>query len=399
LVPASCHTGVYDFDTVIDRRGTASLKWDSDPVAADGGRQLLPLWVADMDFAAPWEIVHAIERRASHAIYGYTLEPSSYLEAVVDWAGLRHGWAVQRDWVISSPGVLPSISTALLAFTQPGDGVIIQPPVYYPFAMRITSAGRRVVENPLVERDDRWEMDLEGLEHLIDGRTRALILCSPHNPCSRVWEKDTLARLAAICARHGMLILSDEIHWDLAMRGHRHVPVAVSCPEAAALAVTFVSPTKTFNLAGIAGSFTIIADPGLRARFQEQAHALWMGLANPLSVAAVEAAYRQGARWLDELLAYIGANRDVLADFLRQRLPQVRLAPLQGTYLAWLDMRGLGLRDDEITDRLRRGAGVRLDEGRKFGVGGSGFQRMNLACPRSVLREALERTAAALRTG
>jgi cystathionine beta-lyase len=386
---------VYDFDTVIDRRGTGSLKWDSD-AGAGGGRSLLPLWVADMDFAAPREIVEAILQRAAHAVYGYTLEPESFTDAAVQWYRGRHGWALEREWVLSSPGVLPSVSTALIAFTQPGDGVVIQPPVYYPFAARIAANGRRVVENPLVQRGPRWEMDLDALEGVIDGRTRALILCSPHNPGSRVWEQETLARLAGVCARRGILILSDEIHCDLVMSGHRHVPAAASCPEAAGITVTFVSPTKTFNLAGIGGSFTIIADSGLRARYQEQGRALWSGLANPLSLAAVEAAYRHGARWLDELLGYIGGNRDLLSRILGQRLPAVRLCPLEGTYLAWLDMRGLGMSDDEIAGRLRGRAAVRLDEGRKFGAGGNGFQRMNLACPRVLLQQALERIAAAL---
>jgi cystathionine beta-lyase len=349
-----------------------------------------------MDFAAPPEILQALQRRIAHPVFGYTFEPPSYVEAVVQWLRDRHAWEVQPDWVIPSPGVLPSLATALLAFTGPGDGVIIQPPVYYPFALRVAGAGRRVVENPLVEEGGRWEMDFEGLSRALESGARALILCSPHNPCSRVWEGDVLARLVGMCRERGVLVLSDEIHSDLVMQGCRHVPAAGSCPGAAEGCITFISPTKTFNLAGIAGSFTVIPDPGLRARFQGQAHALWMGLGNPLADAAVEAAYRRGARWLGELLAYVGANRSLLDRFLRDRLPRVKLAPLEGTYLAWLDMRGLALGDDEITARLRGRAGVRLDEGRKFGAGGVGFQRMNLACPRSLLSEALERMEGAL---
>jgi cysteine-S-conjugate beta-lyase len=388
---------VYDFDTVIDRRGTSCLKWDSDPPLADG-RGLLPLWVADMDFAAPPEILQALRQRLSHPVFGYTFEPPSLREAVVQWFRSRHDWGVEPEWIVSSPGVLPSLATALLAFTGPGDGVIIQPPVYYPFALRVAGAGRRVVENPLVEQGGRWEMDYEGLSQAIEGGARALILCSPHNPCSRVWGRDTLARLVGMCRERGVLVLSDEIHCDLVMEGHRHIPAAASCPGAAAGCVTFVSPTKTFNLAGIAGSFTVIPDPGLRATFEAQARALWMGLGNPLADAAVQAAYEQGARWLDELLAYVEANRCLLDKVLRERLPRVKLSQLEGTYLAWLDMRGLRLSDDEITARLRGRAGVRLDEGRKFGAGGIGFQRMNLACPRSVLAEALERMEGALAT-
>lgn len=394
---------VYDFDGIIDRRGTGSLKWDSGPGSGAGaggkgaGRDLLPLWVADMDFPAPREIVDAIRARVEHPVYGYTIEPASYVDAVVQWFAARHGWALEREWVLSSPGVLPSLSTAILALTRPGDGVVIQPPVYYPFAMRIGFTGRKVVENPLVQRDGRWEMDLEGLERAVDAGARALVLCSPHNPVSRVWERETLARVAGICAARGVVILSDEIHCDLAMPGHRHVPAASSCPEAAPVTVTFVAPTKTFNLAGIGGSFTIIADSGLRGRFQEQSRALWSGLADPLSVAAVEAAYRKAGPWLDGLVAYIEGNARFLERFLAERMQPVRAAALEGTYLAWLDMRGLGLDDDEIGARILGRAGVRLDEGRRFGTGGAGFQRMNLACPRVILAEALERIAFVLR--
>jgi cystathionine beta-lyase len=392
---------VYDFDSIIDRRGTGSLKWDSGTGAGAGAgaaqRDLLPLWVADMDFAAPREIVDAIRARAEHPVYGYTIEPAGSLDAVVQWFSARHGWALERGWVLPSPGVLPSLSTAILALTRPGDGVVIQPPVYYPFAMRIGFTGRRVVENPLVERNGSWEMDLEGLERAVEAGARALVLCSPHNPVSRVWQRETLARVAGICAARGVVILSDEIHCDLVMPGHRHVPAASSCPEAAPVTVTFVAPTKTFNLAGIGGSFTVIPDSALRARFQEQSRALWSGLADPLSVAAVEAAYRKAGGWLDELVAYIEANVRFLERFLVQRMPAVRAAPLEGTYLAWLDMRRLGLSDDEIGEAILGRAGVRLDEGRKFGVGGAGFQRMNLACPRVILAEALERIAFVLR--
>ena len=395
FIPPFCYSRVYDFDTIIERRGTGSLKWDSrEPVSGASG--LLPLWVADMDFAAPREIVEALERRVAHRIYGYTIESASYYEAMIAWFRDRHGWTLERDWVVSSPGVVPSITTALLAFTEPGDGVVIQPPVYHPFEARILSSGRRVVENPLRLRGSRLEMDFENLESVIDARTRALILCSPHNPGCRVWERDELIRLAEICARRGILIISDEIHCDLVMKGHRHGPMAASCEAAAGITITLVSPTKTFNLAGIGGSFTVIADAGLRRRFQEQAHGFWTGLANPLSIAAVEAAYRHGAPWLDELLAYISENYELLASFLGSRLPAVRVFPLEGTYLAWLDMRGLGMSDDEVSDRLSRRGGVRLEEGRRFGRGGEGFQRLNLACPRAILGEALEKIAAAI---
>jgi cystathionine beta-lyase len=385
----------YDFDSIIDRRGTSSLKWDYGARFA-GTPGLLPLWVADMDFAAPPEIVEALRERVDHGIFGYTLEPDSYFEAAAAWLERRHSWRVSRDWMLASPGVIPSLSAAILSLTEPGDGVVIQPPVYHPFAMRISENGRRVVSNPLAVAGGRWRMDLDALARTIDGRTRLLILCSPHNPVSRVWTRGELEGLASLCLRRGILILSDEIHHDLVMEGHRHTPIAALTTEVARITVTLVAATKTFNLAGLGGSLAIVPDAGLRARFSAVQHALFSGVANALGIAAAEAAWRQGERWLEELLAYVGGNRDFLFRFLAARLPGVKPSPLEGTYLAWLDMRGLGLSDGELKERLRRMGGVWLDEGPKFGAGGEGFQRLNLACPRATLSDAAERIARAI---
>jgi cysteine-S-conjugate beta-lyase len=379
----------YDFDTVVDRHGTASVKWDYEEKFT-GLTGLLPLWVADMDFRAPPEIMDAIRRRVEHCIFGYVREPDSYFAAAAAWLQRRHAWTVPRDWMVTSPGVLPGLAAAIQAFTQPGDGIVMQPPVYHPFPIRVTSSGRRIVENPLVLRDGAWQMDLDGLERVIDEGTRMFILCSPHNPVGRVWERATLSRLAAICRARGVLVVSDEIHMDLVMPGCRHTPIATVSGESAANTVTLVAATKTFNLAGLGGSISIIADKDLRTRFEAVQHSLF-GVANAVAVAAAEAAWRRGEAWLDEVLVYIKGNDDLLRKFFAERLPAVRVFPLEGTYLALLDFGRLGLDDAELKERLLKEARVWFDEGTKFGRGGQGLQRLNLACPRSVLADALAR--------
>ena len=387
----------YDFDRVINRRGTSSLKWDFGERLV-GRPGLIPLWVADMDFEAPPEIVQAIHARAEHRIFGYTLEPDSWFDAAAGWLQRRHGWGVQRAWMLPSPGVIPSLVFAILGLTEPGDGVIIQPPVYYPFSLRVSANARRVVENPLKLNGTRWEMDLEGLGKVADDRTRLLILCSPHNPVCRVWDRASLEGLADFCIRRGIVVVCDEIHNDLVMPGSsRHVPFASLSSEAAAHSVTLVSATKSFNLAGLGGSLTVIPDPGIRARFDAVQHAVAGGPANVFAAAAAEAAWRHGEPWLEELLAYVQANAGFLAGFLAENLPQVTMAPQEGTYLAWLDMRALMLSDDQVKARLQGEAGLWLDEGRRFGRGGEGFQRLNVACPRAVLADAAERLVRAFR--
>ena len=384
----------YDFDRVVDRHGTSSVKWDYEQQYT-GTTGLLPLWVADMDFPVASPILEAIQRRADHGIFGYVREPESYFEAAKAWLERRHRWTVRREWMIASPSVLSALSTAILAFTAPGDGICIQPPVYYPFALRIRGNDRRVVENPLLLRDGAWEMDLDGLERVMEPGTRMLILCSPHNPAGRVWERRTLERLAEICRSRGVLVVSDEIHFDIVMRGRRHIPMASLSAESAENTLTLVAATKTFNLAGLGGSLTVIPREELRRKFESAQNAILGVAPNAISVAASEAAWRRGEPWLEELLDYVQGNYDFLARFLAERLPKVRPFPLEGTYLAFLDMRGLGIADAALKEKLLKEARVWLDEGAKFGQGGEQMQRMNLACPRSVLEQALERMAAA----
>jgi cystathionine beta-lyase len=384
-----------EFDRVIDRRGTASLKWDYSR-RFTGLKALLPLWVADMDFPSPPEVLQALRRRVEHGIFGYTLEPESYFQAAMDWVLHRHGWRMQREWLLPAPGVVPAINLSILSFSEPGDEVVIQPPVYHPFAQGIRRNGRVVAEDPLSLEGRRYSMDFALLERLIGPRTRLAILCSPHNPVGRVWERDELARLADICLRRGLILLSDEIHCDLVLPGFRHLPTASLSEELAASTVTFLSATKTFNLAGLGGSLAVIPNPELRRRFEKTKESLWTGVANALSTVASEAAWRHGEPWLERLLAYIQSNYEFLVRFLEERLPEARVMPLEGTYLAWIDFRALGLPDAQLKTRVLERAGVWLDEGPLFGAGGQGFQRLNLACPRATLREALERLAGAL---
>ena len=394
-----------DFDRLIDRRGTSSLKWDyperftalRGPEAAD----LLPLWVADMDFPAPAPVLEALRRRLDHGVFGYTLEPESYYEAVIDWMHRRHRWSVPRGSMLACPGVVPTVSLAVLAYTRPGDRVVLQPPVYFPFRSCIESNGRHVAENPLVLEGERYRMDLEGLERLLDDRTRGestplVVLCSPHNPVGRVWRPEELEGLVEICRRRETIIVSDEIHHDLILNGHRHTPTAALSPEAAAITVTLTSATKSFNLAGLGGSLAIAADPELRRRLREARDGLWSGVANAFSTVATEAAYRHGEAWLEGLLAYLEGNYALLCSLLHERLPAARVIPLEGTYLAWVDLRALGLSPKELNRRILRQARVWLNDGPMFGTGGDGFQRVNLACPRAILSQALERMAGVL---
>jgi len=392
-----------NLNRLIDRRGTASLKWDFQKRLA-GQEGLLPLWVADMDFPAPRQVVDALRRRVRHGVFGYTLEPESWYQAAADWTRGRHGWDLRREWLQACPGVVPAIKLAILAYTAPGDSVVIQPPVYYPFAECIRRNGREVLENPLRLRPadspspagGGYALDLEHLERSLTDRVRLLILCSPHNPVARVWRREELEGLMEICLRRGLIVVSDEIHCDLVLPGHRHLPTASLSPQAAGRTVTLLSATKTFNLAGLASALAVIPDPELRRRFRTAREALWTSAANACSVAAAEAAWRHGAPWLEQVLAYVAGNYRFLRDFLAARLPAAGVFPLEGTYLAWLDFRGLGLTDAELKQRILHQARVWLDDGPMFGNGGQGFQRLNLACPRAVLREALERLARAL---
>lgn len=393
----------YDFTTRVDRTGTGACKWnamcEANPDVAAG---IVPFSVADMEFVTAPELVEALTEFAQTAVLGYTDPTDAYFDAVLNWQAERHGWQAERDWVVLSPGVVPAVAMAVRAFTNPGDGVVIMTPVYHPFRRVIEAAGRTVVENPLLLDEDalRYAPDFDGLERVCaDPRTTMLVLCSPHNPVGRVWDRGELARIARICCDHGVFLCSDEIHNDLVMPGYRHTVVADVMPAGrVGDCAVLTAPSKTFNLAGVQCSNIFIPDPDRRAAFKKAAsdfasfHSL-----NAFAYPLCRAAYERCGGWLDACIQVIAGNHRAVADFCAERLPQLRVFPLEGTYLQWVDCRGLGLDAAALERFMTREALMFCDEGTMFGEAGAGFERINLACPRDVLLEALERLERAVR--
>jgi len=384
------------FDKVIPRAGTSSLKYDTRN-AVFGQSDVIPLWVADMDFAVPAAVQRALTERAAHPVYGYTVYPDALYESLGHWLAVRHGWTVPREWIIFCPGVVPSLHAAVLAFTQPGDSVIVQPPVYAPFLSAAETTGRKTVLNPLKFADGQYRFDLEDFERCAAAGARLLLLCSPHNPVGRVWQAQELQALLQICARHDITVVSDEIHADLVYPGVRHTPLATLAQDRVKV-ITAVAPSKTFNIPGLGLSALIVPDAKDRAAINRAFDTLHVSASNPFSIAAFEAAYREGAPWLDALLDYLAGTRDFVREFLLQHLPQIRLIEPQGTYLLWLDCRGMAMDDHQLKQFFVQEAGVGLSPGVLFGTPGSGFMRMNIGAPRSVIRQALEQIANAANT-
>lgn len=391
----------FDFDALIPRDGSGSVKHDG---RADyfGTPDVLPLWVADMDFAAPAEITQALLARAAHPIYGYSRYPDAMFTALIDWLRVRHGWTIEPDWIMPAPGVVPSLHAAVLAFAEVGQGVIVQPPVYFPFFSAVTATGRRLIENPLRLRDGCYEMNFEHLEQCA-ADARLLLLCSPHNPVGRVWTRDELARVLEVAERHDLLVLSDEIHHDLIYPGRRHPVLARLTEELAidpARVVTAAAPSKTFNVPGLGLSVLISPDPARRAALSRAFDLLHAGNYNPFSSAAFAAGYRHGAAWLDALMIYLAQTRDFAIAFTRDRLPGIRVIEPQGTYLLWLDCRELcasrGWDDVALKRFCVERAKLGMNPGTVFGAGGSCFMRLNIGAPRMLIETALQRLAAAL---
>jgi len=386
---------MFDFDAVLDRRGTGSIKWDL-PALKLNAPEAIPMWVADMDFAAPPAVLEALTRRVAHGAFGYPSDPPSVREAVVAWLQARFGWSVRPEHLSYAPGVVPALYACVRAFSEPGEGVIIQTPVYPPFFPAVEASGRWLVCNPLRFSNGRWTMDFDDLARRIDDRVRMIILCSPHNPVGRVWTEEELRRLAALCLERDLIIVSDEIHGDLIFRGHRHVPLASLAPEIAARTITLLAPSKTFNIAGLSASIAVASDRTIRERFRKEFSDAGWELPNVLGLAAMEAAYREGGPWLEALLTYLEKGADLLARGFAERLAPLRFYKPEGTYLGLVDGRGLGLPSKDWNDFLLREAGIFLNDGAMFGPETEGFARLNFACPHSVLREALTRLEKAL---
>ena len=386
-----------NFNIVVNRKNTNCLKYD---FAVRRGRpeNVLPLWVADMDFKVAPEITQAIEKRVAHGIFGYSEVKEEYFEAVSAWMEQKHGWHVKEDWLVKTPGVVFALAMAVQAFTEPGDAVIIQQPVYYPFSEVIADNGRRIVDNTLeLKEDGKYHINFEDFEQKVkENHVKLFLLCSPHNPVGRVWTKEELKKIAAICRKYDVIVVSDEIHEDFVFNG-KHQGFADLSEDAKNRTITCTAPSKTFNLAGLQVSNIWIANPKLREKFKKQIAAAGYSQLNTLGLTACEAAYRYGGEWHAELLGYLKSNLNFLREFLQTRLPEVKLIEPEGTYLVWLDFGSLGLTEEQREELLTKKAGIWLDSGAIFGAAGEGFERINIACPRSILKDALERIERAVR--
>ncbi len=408
----------YDFDSIIDRSGSGDLKHGV-LLERYGDADLLPLWVADMDFETPRFITDALRKRLEHSLFGYTVTPAELWPTVVRWVAQRHGWQLQHEWLTYIPGIVKGIGMALNVFTQQGDTVIIQPPVYHPFRLTPQGNRRKVVCNPLIQREDGlYDMDLDGLEQILhrlpgspqplgDSRPKAvLILCNPHNPGGVCWDSATLIRLAHLCYEHGVLVISDEIHCDMALFGHRHIPFASVSDEAASISITFQAPSKTFNIAGIVSSYAIVPNDSLRRRFYTWLAANELNEPDIFAPIATIKAFNEGEEWRRQMLTYVEENILFVEHYVNTHINQhgvtrIKVIRPQASFLVWLDCRGLGLSHDDLISLFVKKARLALNDGEMFGVGttpncATGFMRLNVATPRSVLQEALSRLASQL---
>ncbi|MDR0734035.1 MAG: PatB family C-S lyase [Dysgonamonadaceae bacterium] len=385
----------YNFDEVIDRKGTCASKTDM-LKRLYGREDLIALWVADMDFRCGDFITDALLERVQKGIFGYTYASDGYFDAIAEWLKKQHQWAVKREWLSYIPGVVKGIAFCVNHFTKQGDKVIIQPPVYHPFRLVPQHHSRQVVNNPLIEEYGKYRMDLEGLKNRIDKDCKMLILCNPHNPVGIIWDKETLRELAHICAENNILVVSDEIHADMGLFGHRHLPFATVSQEAADNSITFMAPSKTFNIAGIVSSYSIVPNPQIRESFYRYLHAGELGDGTVFAYTATEAAYRNGADWMRQMLDYVEGNILFTDRFLKENIPQIKAVVPEASFLVWLDCRELGLKQSDLVSLFVDKARLALNDGEMFGEGGTGFMRLNVGCSRVVLKRALGQLEAAL---
>ncbi len=386
----------YSFDQIIKRKNTNSVKFD----ILDkyfGATDIQPMWVADMDFAVPPCITEAIKERAKHPVYGYTIKQKGFYTSIVNWMHKRHQWAIQKEWISFSPGVVPALALLTLGFTKPGDTIIVQPPVYYPFFTTIRGNGRKIAYNPLINEDGKYRIDFDDLEKKARDGAKMIFLCSPHNPVGRVWRKEELERLANICLDHDILMVSDEIHSDIVHKESKHIPLASLSEKIASKTITTIAPSKTFNLAGLSTSALIIPDKKHKLLYERGLRNLHVGGGNVFGNIALEVAYTSGEEWLEELLEYLWGNISLVQSFLQTYLPEIPFRLPEATYLLWLDCSRLGFDKTGLKNFFIHEAKVGLNDGPVFGHGGENFQRMNIACPRAKVQEALEKIYAAVK--
>lgn len=376
----------YNFDEIVQRRGTNSYKWDS----ADDA-DVLPMWVADMDFRTAPAIIEALQQRVAHGIFGYTRVPDAYYKAVINWFGRRHNWKIQKDWMIYTSGVVPAISAVIKALTQPGDKVLVQTPVYNCFFSSIRNNGCEIVSNPLVYKENTYVIDYEDLERKVaDEKVKILLLCNPHNPAGRVWSKEELTRIGEICIRHGVWVVSDEIHCELVYTGYTYTPFASISEEFLHHSVTCISPSKSFNIAGLQIANIVSADEEVRRRIDKAININEVCDVNPFGVIATIAAYNEGEEWLLQLLDYLKGNYECMKTFCEVSLPNFPITRLEGTYLVWMDCRSLPYPSEELEEKLVKEEKLWLNAGTMYGAEGEGFMRWNIACPRAVLLKGLK---------
>ena len=390
---------MWNFDKPVLREGTNCIKYD---LCEDtfGSKNVIPMWVADMDFNAPEFVISAINTRMTHEIFGYSYRPQEYFTSITGWLKSRHNWQIEKNWICFTPGIVPALNFCTLAFTEPGDNIIVQPPVYFPFFSAVESHGRILRFNKLVETEERWEMDFESLIALIDKKTKLILLSNPHNPIGRVWSHEELSMLAEICIKNNILIISDEIHCDLVLPGYKHTPFATLSERIADNTITCIAPSKTFNLAGLSTSSVIISNPQHKKQFNRIVENLHVGNGNIFGTIASIAAYSHGHEWLDALLDYINNNIDYVLDYCEKMIPEIIPVKPEATYMIWLDCRKFGMKGKELQNFFVKRAGIGMNEGSTFGPGGEGFMRMNVATThQTVLRamEQIERAVAELR--
>lgn len=379
----------YNFDKIVKR--IQSEKWDGRKKIF-GREDIIPMWVADMDFESPKPVVDAIVKRAEHSVFGYTFRPSSYSESIINWFSKRYNWEINKEWLNYSPGVVPALSFIALSFSHPGDKIIVQSPVYRRFFEVITPNGRQVLNNPLLLKNGKYTIDFDDFEKKArDSRAKLFFLCNPHNPVGRVWSREEIIKLGKICIKNNIIIVSDEIHSDLIYKGYKHVVFASISEEFAQNSITLNSPSKTFNLAGLQTSIVIIPNKKYYKIYDNKISSLKVGRSNVFGLVALEAAYNFGENWLEQLLEYLEGNLKYLTNFIKEKVPKIKVIKPEGTYLVWLDCRQLALNDLELREFMIEKAKVGLLDGYKFGQGGEGFQRINIGCPRIILKESLER--------
>ncbi|MCX6326035.1 MAG: PatB family C-S lyase [Bacteroidia bacterium] len=380
---------MWNFDEPAKREGTNCIKYDLREETF-GVKDVIPMWVADMDFNTPDFVIKSLQSRLNHEIYGYSFRPPEYFLSIIDWLERRHNWKVEKEWICFSPGIVPALNLCTMAFTHPGDKIIVQPPVYFPFFSAAESHDRKLIHNRLTEQDGKWVMDYKSLIDAIDGDTKMIIISNPHNPVGRVWTPDELNKLADICLKNNILIISDEIHCDLVLPGFSHTPFAKLSEKIAEITITCIAPSKTFNLAGLSTSSIIISNPVLRKSFNRIVENLHVGGGNIFGTVASIAAYSHGHQWLDALLDYIDHNIDFVENYCRKMIPEIVPVQPEATYMIWLDCRKFGMTGKELQNFFVNKAGIGMNEGSTFGRGGEGFMRMNIATTHQTVIRAME---------